>query len=704
MTDPGTRPPHLARAQHLDEEIRYQAVLGLDPGRPPELDELLARLDDPSWRVRSAAVERLGTAGEPGAVLPRLLAALDAGASAGGREAAAAALVRLGPFALVPLVERLGAEGVEQRLAALAILGSLGDRRALPALAARLADPDANVRAAAAEAMGRIGGPEAGPALLAALGSDDATLRAAALEGLTALGLAPPVWRLTRIMAERALRPAAYRALGASDEPGALEVLGGGLSERSRAARLAALAAIGQQRTRRGLEPLGPLAQAVRAAAAQDPSVAEACVEALEAEAPFVPAGAVTVLAWVGDARHAPALARAAGDERLRSLVEDALEALPRGAALVAALGGALPALSPLARLSVLGALAAAGSDPALQALVTAAGDPDPQVQGEAVAALGRLGDPRAVAALGGLLGDDLPAVAGVAASALTRIGQRSEAGRRAVLLETRARCSAGPSAALFRILGAVGEGEDLRLVRAGLGDRSVVRRMAAAGAVAALGHRGLLRGEHLPELIGALSDGAWSVRAAAARAFVELAQANAGAGAGDPRQGEHPVCAAAMEALRDRLDDAEPAVCAAALDALGACGRPEQAPRIAEVAARPSASPLVAVAALQALSRLGAATPEALARGLAHPDAEVAKEAVAAAARLGGEARVRLLLEAARSARWEVRYAAARAMVERPEAALREAAARLAAAEPDALVARALTEAARPAGAGPVR
>ncbi len=701
MTQP--RLPPLARAGHPDEETRYQAVLALDPAVAAERAALLERLDDASWRVRSAAAERLGGAVEPPEVLPGLLAALEGAATPGGRDAAAAALLRLGPAALPGLVERLGEGSAEHRLAALAVLGPLGDRRAIPALAASLADGDANVRAAAAEALGRIGGPEAGPALLAALGSDDASLRAAALEGLCALRLAPPVWRLTRVMAERALRPAAYRCLGASDEPGALEVLGGGLSERSRAARLAVLSAIGQQLARRGLPALAGLAAAARAAAGQDPSVAETCLEALASEEPFVAPGAVAVLGWVGDARHAPALARAADDERLRSLVEGALDALPRGAELVESLSSVLPALSPLARVSVFGALAGAGSASALQALVYGAGDADPRVQAEAVAVLGRLGDPRAVPALGGLLSDEAPAAGGAAASALTRVAQRSEAGRRAVLLEARARCAASPSAALYRLLGAVGEGEDLRLVRHGVRTGEVAQRMAAAAAVAALGQRGLLRGEHLPELIEALADPAWAVRAAAARAFVELAAANAGARDGDPTAGEHPLCAEAMGALRRRLDDAEPAVCAAALEALGACGRPEHAAAVGAVADRSDAPPLVAAAALRALSRLGAATPAALSRGLAHPDPEVAREAVAAAARLPGEAGVALLVEAAGSPRWEVRLAAARAMAGRGEGAVREAAARLAGQEPDALVARAFAEAAQP-GAGPGR
>jgi HEAT repeat protein len=505
-------------------------------------------------------------------------------------------------------------------------------------------------------------------------------------------------------MGDRALRPAAYRSVGASDEPAALELLADGPSERARSAREAAFGAIGQLRSRRGAGALARLAGAVRAAASQDPSVADGCVAALGADEPFVALGALTVLAWVGEARHAPAMARLADDDRYRPLVEEALEALPRGTELLSYLSQVLPELSPLARITVHGALAAAGNPSALQSLVYGASDADPQVQAEAIGALGRLGDPRAVPPLAGLLEDDLPAVAGVAASALTRIAQRSPEGRSAVLMECRARAGASPSAAIFRVLGAVGEGEDLRLVRAGLGGGEVVRRMAAAAAVAALGHRGLLRGEHVPELISALTDPAWPVRAAAARAFVELAQANADRRLGDPAEGEHPICAEAVRGLYGALCDPEPSVQAAAVEALGACGRAEHAGRIAEVAADPDAPALVTVAALHALARLGRPPVEVLERGLAHADPEVAKEAVAATAALDGPEGVRLLLRAAASPRWDVRHAAARAMAERRDPALLALVERLARAEADPLVAKALAEAARALAAAPGR
>jgi len=363
-----------------------------------------------------------------------------------------------------------------------------------------------------------------------------------------------------------------------------------------------------------------------------------------------------------------------------------------------------LPELSPLARITVHGALAGAGNASSLQALVYGTGDGEPQVQAEAIAALGRLGDPRAVGPLAGLLDDEQPAVAGLAASALIRIAQRTPAGRSAVLLECRARAGASPSASVFRILGAAGEGEDLRLVRAGLAGGAVLRRMAAAAAVAALGHRGFLRGEHVPELIAALGDGDWSVRAAAARAFVELAEANAERRLGDPAEGEHPLCSEALRGLDRALGDEVAAVRAAAVEALGSCGRPETVARIAEVAADPAAPPLVLVAALHALARLGRPPVAVLEAGLRHADPEVAKEAVAATGSLEGPERGRLLLLAAASPHWDVRHAAARAMGERREPGLRAEVERLAATEADPMVAKAFAEAARALDEAPGR
>jgi HEAT repeat protein len=685
----------LALARHLDEETRCRAVLRLDGAVAEELSELLARLSDTSWRVRSAAVERIAALARPDAALPRLIDLIDGARTVVDRAAAEAALASLGAAALPALLERLGSSSGERRHSAIAVVGAIGNRRAVPALVAILAEPDPGLRGAAAEALGKLGGAEAIGALLAALDSDDGTLRATALDALGTLQVSPPAARVVALMTEAVLRPGAYRALAASDEPAALELLGGGLAEPTRTVRLAALAAIGAQRARRPMEALAPLAAEVRRIAAEAPAVAERCVVALDSSELRVAEGALLVLGWIGEITHAPAVARKATDDRLRLLVEQALGALPSGIGLVEVLGQVLPGLPPVARVATFAALARVGEATALQALLEGAADPDPLVQAETIEALGRLADPAGAAVLGGLLHDGSPAVASLAAEALVRIGWGSQEGRRTVLLECRARAAAGGSAALFRVLGGCGEGEDLRLVRLGLTAAEEERRVAAAAAVASLGRRGLLSGETVPELIAALSDTVWMVRVAAARAFTDLAEADFAARLADPSAVEHPICALAMGALRGALGDSEALVRAAAVEALGACGRPEHQAAVAELAGDATTPALVVVAALRALARLGPPDPGLLRGTLAHPDAEVAKGAVSAAVRVPGEPGRALLRDALASGRWEVRLAAGHAIVQRGDAALRDDAARAAAADPDPLVARALADAA---------
>jgi len=677
-TDPSVT--RLLRARHADEEVRYRAALELDALAEQERAVLLALLDDESWRVRSAAVERLAAPADPAAALPALLAALDGAHTAGGRDAAAAALVRIGPPALPAVMERLGSPDVAVRLAALAVLGDVGVRRTAPALTARLADPDPNVRVAAAEALGKVGGPEAAGALLAALDSDDRTLQGAALGALHGLRVAPPGQRVARLLEDRSLKPACYRALGASDDPVAWALLTAGLSERSRSAREAALGALGELRGRAGAEAASRLAAAVRATAGADPGVAASCLAALASEDPLVPPGALAALGWIGDAGHVPAMAQLAEDDRYRPHVEEALEAMPQGQALQAALWRSLPALSSVARLAVLGTLAGAGDASALQALAEATGDADVQVQAEAIACLGRIGDPRAVPALGGLLGDDLPAVSGVAAAALLQVAARSPEGARAVLGAVRARADTGPSAASHRVLGALGERGDLEALRRGLSAPGPAQRVAATGALAALAARLPEPQVVLQDLGRSLTDPAWVVRAAAARALAVLGAAAA------------PALPRLMAATRD----AEPTVRAAAAEGLAACGGAAQVARLEALAGDPGEPPQVVAAALHALGVVAAGAPAVLERGLAHPDAEVAKEAAGAAARLPGEEGRRLLRLAATSPRWDVRAAAARGMGERRDPALRADAALLAALDPDPLVARAFGAAVR--------
>jgi HEAT repeat protein len=690
MIDGSDAAARRARADDLDEETRYRAVAELDPADALDRGVLVERLADPSWRVRAAAVERIGE-GQVPAAIRELMHVLAAGPGVGAREAAAAALARMGPPAVPALVERLGADDPDLRQAASGVLGAIGDGHAVAPLTARLADSDANVRAAVADALGKIGGAEAVAALRAAVDSDDPTLRMSAVEALGALRACLPLDQIDRLLAERPLRRALYRMLGACDDAGVLPAVARGAADASRAARDAALGALGHQRSRLEAADLATAFAELRAAAARDPGLVEAWATGLASEEPFVAIGALTALAAVGGVRHAGRMLRLAGDERHRALVEEALERLPHGPELRAVLADALPTLGQLARITALALLARLGSPAAFESLVREASDPESYVQADSIAALGRLRDTRAVAPLAGLLGDDDRATAALAASALVRFGESGAAERDAVLEAVRDRREASPSTALYRTLGALGGPDDVAFVLAGLGAAGAAERAAATTAVRALARRGLLTAAAAPALAVALSDPAWPVRAAAGRAIAEIARAR-------PR-GETGLCAVAFAAIVGALRDPEQTVRAAAAEALGACGRPEDAAAIAALAQDPDSPPVVIVAALHALVALGPVPTAALERAVCHDDVEVVKEAVLAAARVPGADGERILREAAGSARWDVRRTAARAMTERNDPALRAEAERLAAADPDPLVARSFAEAARSLG-----
>ncbi|BDG06936.1 HEAT repeat domain-containing protein [Anaeromyxobacter paludicola] len=693
MTTP--RDPPDSVGGDAEEEARYRAVCRLDPSA--QLAALLGWLADPSWRVRNAAVERITLLEDPAPALPALVAALGADSFPGRRNASAAALVRFGARAVGPLLGRLAAPTPEERTGTLEILGEIRERQSAPAVARALGDPDPNVRVAAAEALGKIGGPECEAALRGALELQDRPVRQAALEGLAQLRAAPPVAILSALWGERLLRRPACRLLGFSDDPAALALLAEALSEPARTVREIALGAVGQQRLRRSPEALGPLARAVRELPGRA-SLADQCLGALGSEDPAVAAGGIAVLQWMGDPAHAPALARAAEDERLRPLAAAALELL--GHDLAPVLRPVLHELSPAARAVVLGALARQGDASVLPDLLAEVAGDDELARAAAVEGLGRLGDLRAVPALAELLRQPDASLSGAAVAALALLATRGpeHAARvRAVYRD----CAEPPAPALLRLVARVGEPEDLPALRAGLRAPHRGTRVAAAAALSSLASQGMMGMEPPHELLDALDDRDPSVRAAAAqavgasaRSLRERAQA-----AGQPL----PTCGEAARALAMALRDEDALVRAAASRALGRCGAVEYADGLARLACDPAAPAEAAAAAVHALAELGRAELPVLESAARHPDPEVVKEAVAAAAAAPGGAP--LLLAAAAHPRWDVRRAAARAISQRGDEALLEPLRRLARAEEDGLVAEAFAEAvqaleSRPRGA----
>ncbi|MGC4113129.1 MAG: HEAT repeat domain-containing protein [Myxococcales bacterium] len=296
-----------------------------------------------------------------------------------------------------------------------------------------------------------------------------------------------------------------------------------------------------------------------------------------------------------------------------------------------------------------------------------------------AVEALGALGDPAAIPSLVRLLED--PSLCGEAVRALVSL---AKADRDAVREACKFKLGGPASAPAVRVLGRVGTPDDLPLLKQALRSEHTDVRLAAAEAAQALGEAGAAELLRL-----ALADEAPPVRAAAAR----------GLGAFPSEE--------TFAALGEALDDREASVSAAAAEALGELGEARAIEALTRAVSRGENQPgtpevLPAIAAVRALSRLSAATPAVLARAVAHPDPEVVKEAVAAAEALPGAGEV--LVAAARSPRWDVRRAAARALAARGDRSLLAAVRELAQAERDDLTAEAFADAVRTLEARPSR
>jgi HEAT repeat protein len=130
---------------------------------------LIRALKNRDPAVQYEAVEALGELANPAAT-EALMGALSGDQYSGIRWKAAEALARIGPPAVVPLIQALGHPDEDVRWKAAVTLGEIGDPRGIAPLIGLLSDQDRFVRSRAAYALGLIG-PPAIPALSDALSS-----------------------------------------------------------------------------------------------------------------------------------------------------------------------------------------------------------------------------------------------------------------------------------------------------------------------------------------------------------------------------------------------------------------------------------------------------------------------------------------------------------------------------------------------------
>ena len=661
--DPRERESIRSDLASADDEVRRLAVERLPMLAAEEaLPALAARLGDPSWRVRKAAVECLVGAPEDWPVADHLIRALADGENPGRRNAAVEALVRSGRRMVEPLLAATASPDVDVRKLVVDGLAGIGSERAVPRVAELLRDPDPNVRSAAADALGAIGGREAARALqeLALCESEASLVRFSALRSLARLEAPLRAEELRSALSDPVLRPVAYGVLGRVDDPGGEEELLKGLHSGSRAAREAAIEALLRALARRDPPEVERLAARIREAANAAPaSVVDATTRLADAELGL----RLILVQFLGIAR-APVsvlpLLQAARDEALAEVAVATLAGFGAVAEAVVdahwdVLDGEMRALAAELLGRTAGSAGGARLSSALQ-------DTDPSVRTAAARGLARRAEPSALSALvrrlQGSAGDGEPEAEEerlALTDALVRIATAQRPGGGAAAMDLLSGSLEGAAepvrlaiARAFAELADAAHAEAMGLL---VQDPSAPVRRAAMAGLARIGEAGA------DWLRLALADEDASVRIAAA--------AGLGSSAGTR----------ALPDLERLVADEDAAVRAAAVRAIGELER--RAPRAKASAARREVQRLleraladggpVALAALEAYEALGDRLPlDAVRRALDHAEPEVVQSAVRCIRGAGREDDLAALLPLLSHPHWAVRADAIQALADR--------------------------------------
>ena len=617
------------------EEERLQALRTMvSQGEDIPSPVLYRALGDESWRVRKEATEiflNLSSAGSRAGEVVNLLHSQD---NAGLRNAAVEILVRLGRQAVPCLLAELSCSEVDVRKFVLDILGAIGDPRSVPAMIAALDDADSNVRAAAAENLGRIGAAEAVPALLDAMAEPDILFRYTILEALGQIGASVPVSRLLRYGEENLLKKALFDCLGRVGGKEAFPTLVAGLSARMTNVRDAALLAINH---------LSHMfrAEAVTALLVGGAETGDAVAALMDSPDQQIRQVAVKILGLLGDGRFVRRLLVVLDNEDLRDVAVASLVAIARRHP--GEFVQAWETADQRTRTYIAYLLGETEGSEAVRtllrgALVTA----DPELRLMSARSLGNLGDLAALPQLVSFLDEDGEEVRETAVNALIALGSRYREETLAALEPLLDRPD--PMLRMYRvmILGRL-DGPDIeRILSFAMKDESPLVRRAAVRAI---------EGQHgegqLESLMLALTDEDNEVRRLAAEVL----------GLSGNRQALAPL----ELALRD--DDLW--VRAAAVRALGHFDGEEVVKLVSKGLADPVG--LVCIAVLETLVEADPDVAYApLVQSLDHPDAEVVNAAIKLLAGLGRREWLPDAVERLLTHRhWEVRIAAARALVE---------------------------------------
>lgn len=645
-----------------DEETRRLAVeraFGLEPEEV--VARLVERLGDSSWRVRKAAVERLGAWPDGDAIAAALIQALADGDNPGRRNAAVDALVQSGSSAVPRLLAEISTGDDDVRKFIVDVLAGIGDARALPALVERLGDEDVNVAAAAADALGALGGSDAISALLATAidGAQDDLVRYSALCSLATLEVSVSAVDLAGALESPVLRSAALAVLGGADEDReARNVLLKALEDSGRAHREAAMRALLSVLSRVGDAECDELADQIREVGRCAPMTVSNAIERLS-EADLATRLVLVQFLGLLRAPEAPVpLLLAGGDEALAQVALASLEMM--GDVAEDAVTEVWGDLETSARRDACAFFGRASGDRSAACLVAAIDDPDPGVR---AAAARSIGERKLVDGLVPLVrrltepwdegeGDveEERAALAVALVALAGPGGRVLADRAIELLSAALHGAREPvRVVIARVMGSLGRPQDSEIVALLLKDASPQVRRAAVAAIARLEPEAASEPLHL-----AIADESSDVRVAVARALGERGRVEVFpdleclAGDCDPL-----VRAAAVRAVGLHLSEHDDSRFADAVRRLLDAACDDQAP--------------VALAAVEAARAIGGRPAvERAVRLLSHAEPDVVREAVRCVGEHGSGSDLDLVIPLAAHADWSVRAESIQVLADR--------------------------------------
>ena len=383
---------------------------------------LLEMLSDRSWGVRRAVVAGLASLGDC-AVAPLCAWLREVRATERGIAAAVDALVACtGPGTDLAVLELAGCPVAAVVADAAQILGRRRSTVAADALGRLIDHPDDNVALSGIEALGRLGGAASVESLVRAALSDNFFRTFAAIGVLGSLGDPRAIGPLAGLLKDSRYAVEAVRALGQSGDRGAIGPLATLLAQPDEGLLQVAVGALADLMERHQLR-FGPSAQLEQTVRELVGRFAKRLIGLLAAQSPANPltaseqAALCAVLGRLGDPQVIPVLLPLlTGAPAVAEPAARALEHLARqsAAALVQALrtadSGQRVLLLPLLNLGpeVLGELLS---------------DPSPEVRALACAAAGRAGDASVVERLFQLLADPHARVAQAALAAIQALG-----------------------------------------------------------------------------------------------------------------------------------------------------------------------------------------------------------------------------------------------------------------------------------------